>query len=199
MVHQSLQCSQTVFSHGTVRLVYKTSITLTCYGLLPPYMYFLDYICSPCVSELLMNSSLIFQSAGSKLHRTSLIVLRIYLTIIFIAVTFFPWINFSKFVYHLNANIISCSLVYESAPLRQANKSYASLRLPMSTTKLIAKKSIQECLFSLERKDPECFPLCTDVCPVQPSSSAEELPETAVKAWRDALDGLAFKSAIVVF
>ena len=70
-------------------------------------------------------------------------------------------------------------LVYESAPLRQVNKSYTSLRLSMSTTRLTVKKSIQERLLSQERKDSVISQVSIGVC--QPSS-AEEHPETTVKA-----------------
>ena len=43
-------------------------------------------------------------------------------------------------------------------------KSYASLWLSMSTTKLTAKKSSQERLLSQERKDSERFPVTNGIC-----------------------------------
>ena len=51
----------------------------------------------------------------------------------------------------------------------------------LSTTRLTAKKSIHERLLSQEQRDSECFPVSFGICP---PSSAEEHPETALKAWR---------------
>ena len=55
----------------------------------------------------------------------------------------------------------------------------------MPTTKLTAKKSIQERLFS-QAQDSEYFPVSVGICPAF-------LPETAVKVWSNASE-----SAIVV-
>ena len=66
----------------------------------------------------------------------------------------------------------------------------------MPATKLIVKKSVPEQLLSQERRS-ECFPVSIGVCP---ASSAEKLPETDVKAWRDSsLRRVALESAIVDF
>ena len=76
-----------------------------------------------------------------------------FTTIIFTALTFLK-IDCS---YHYKVNTISYSLVLESAILRKGNIIYASLPLSFSTTRLMAKKSIQERLLSHERKDSEGF------------------------------------------
>ena len=61
-------------------------------------------------------------------------------------------------------------------------------------------KTIQETPFFLEQKDSECFPVSIDICPAFLWTSftkqpAEELVETAMKAWR----GVAFEPANDVF
>ena len=88
----------------------------------------------------------------------------VFITIIFLAGTLFS----KNILLKASANTISFSLVYESAPLRQANKNYASLCRSMSTT--IQQRIPSRCDSFLEQGGLEWFQISIGVCAAFPVS-----------------------------
>ena len=93
------------------------------------------------------------------------------MTIIFIAIIFFSRNTLLKLFISLESKCISYSLVYVSAPLRQANKTYTSLHRAMSTTKLADGNTSRSDSF-LKTQEFQCVSESISICEALPNKRA---------------------------